>query len=99
MGDLAAKARLMLRMHDDLAVLPTAWDAWSARTLVDAGFGAISVGSHPVAESRGQRDGEGMSLDDALESVARITASVDVPVSADLESGYGTEPAELIARL
>jgi 2-methylisocitrate lyase-like PEP mutase family enzyme len=99
MSDLAAKAKALLRMHDDLAVLPTAWDAWSARALVDAGFGAISVGSHPVAESRGQRDGEGMTLDDALESVARITASVDVPVSADLESGYGARPGELMARL
>lgn len=99
MIDLAAKAQLLLRMHDDVAVLPTAWDAWSARALVDAGFGAISVGSHPVAESRGQRDGEGMTLDDALESVARIAASVDVPVSADLESGYGAEPAALIGRL
>src|SRR5690606_29214594 len=80
-------------------VLPTAWDAWSARTLVDAGFGALTIGSHPLAESRGQGDNEGMSLDDALEGIARITASVDVPVSADMESGYGAEPAELIERL
>lgn len=99
MSDLAAKATALLTMHDDFVVLPTAWDAWSARTLVDAGFAAISIGSHPLAESRGQEDAEGMSLDDAMEGIARITASVDVPVSADVESGYGAEPAELIDRL
>lgn len=99
MSDLAAKATALLTMHEDFVVLPTAWDAWSARTLVDAGFGAISIGSHPLAESRGQEDNEGMSLDDAMEGIARITASVDVPVSADVESGYGASPAELIDRL
>ncbi|GEK81265.1 isocitrate lyase/PEP mutase family protein [Agrococcus baldri] len=99
MSELSTKATALLRMHDDFVVLPTAWDAWSARAIVDAGFSAISVGSHPLAESRGQQDGEGMSLDDALEGVSRITAAVDVPVSADLESGYDTPPAELIERL
>lgn len=99
MSDLAAKATALLTMHEDFVVLPTAWDAWSARALVDTGFGAISIGSHPLASSRGQQDGEGMSLADAMEGIARITASVDVPVSADLESGYGASPDELIERL
>ncbi|MFJ6113355.1 isocitrate lyase/phosphoenolpyruvate mutase family protein [Agrococcus sediminis] len=99
MSDLARKASTLLSMHDELVVLPTVWDAWSARAVVDAGFAALSIGSHPVAESRGQADGEGMSLAEALESVARIAAAVDVPVSADLESGYGAPPAELIDRL
>jgi 2-methylisocitrate lyase-like PEP mutase family enzyme len=99
MSDLERKATALLAMHEDFVVLPTAWDAWSARTLVDAGFAAISVGSHPLADSRGQDDNEGMSLDDAMEGIARITASVDVPVTADVESGYGAAPAELIDRL
>lgn len=99
MSDLTAKATALLDMHEEFVVLPTAWDAWSARTLVDAGFGAISIGSHPLAESRGQQDNEGMTLDDAMEGIARITASVDVPVTADVESGYGASPAELIERL
>lgn len=99
MSDLTAKATALLDMHEEFVVLPTAWDAWSARTLVDAGFGAISIGSHPLAESRGQQDNEGMTLDDAMEGIARITASVDVPVTADVESGYGAGPAELIERL
>lgn len=99
MSDLSVKATALLRMHDDFVVLPTVWDAWSARAIVDAGFAAMSVGSHPLADSRGQKDGEEMSLDDALDGVARITSAVDVPVSADLESGYDTAPAELIERL
>lgn len=99
MRELTDKAASLLSMHDDFVVLPTAWDAWSARALVDAGFAAITVGSHPLADSRGQRDGEGMTLDDALEGVARIAGAVDVPVSADLESGYDTPAAELIERL
>ncbi|WP_072313522.1 isocitrate lyase/PEP mutase family protein [Agrococcus sp. Marseille-P2731] len=99
MSDLTSKATALLRMHDELVVLPTVWDAWSARAVVDAGFAAISVGSHPLAESRGQGDNEQMALDEALEGVARIAAAVEVPVSADLESGYGTPAAELIDRL
>lgn len=97
--DLASKASALLALHDDLAVLPTAWDAWSARALVDAGFSALTVGSHPLADSLGEADGEAMSLDTALAGIARIVRSVDVPVSADLESGYGASPDELIDRL
>lgn len=99
MSDLAAKASALLAMHDDVVVLPTAWDAWSARTLVDAGFGALTIGSHPLAESLGHADGEAMTPDQAFEGIARVVASVDVPVSADLESGYGLAPEELIERL
>ena len=74
-------------------VLPTVWDAWSAKLAVDAGFAALTVGSHPVADSIGKPDGEGMTFDDLLTRVAQITAAVDVPVSVDIESGYGEAPA------
>lgn len=98
---LAAKATTLLALHhaDDILVLPNVWDAWSARVVEAAGFAAISIGSHPLADSRGQGDGEQMSLDDALDGVRRICSAVDVPVTADLESGYDTPPAELIDRL
>ncbi|WP_405216873.1 isocitrate lyase/phosphoenolpyruvate mutase family protein [Agrococcus sp. Ld7] len=99
MSELTAKATALLRMHDDFVLLPTVWDAWSARAVVDAGFAAISIGSNPLAASRGQQDGEDMTLDDALDGIARITSAVEVPVSADMESGYDTAPAELIERL
>lgn len=101
MSDLAARASELLRLHHtgSTLVLPTVWDAWSARTVVGAGFPALSIGSHPLAESRGQRDNEGMSLDDALDGIRRITAAVDVPVTADMESGYDTPAAELVDRV
>ncbi|GAB2569031.1 isocitrate lyase/PEP mutase family protein [Kribbella endophytica] len=100
MTDLAAKASELLRLHHTgtTLVLPTVWDAWSARTVAAAGFPALSIGSHPLADSRGQKDNEGMSLDDALDGVRRITSAVDVPVTADLESGYNTPAAELVER-
>jgi len=101
MADLAARAHRLLELHHTgtTLVLPTVWDAWSARTVVGAGFPALTIGSHPLADSRGQRDQEGMSLDDALDGIRRITAAVDVPVSADVESGYGTPPVELVERV
>ena len=77
-------------------VLPTVWDAWSARLAVDAGFSALTVGSHPVADSIGKADNEGMTFDDLLTRVVQITDAVDVPVSVDIESGYGEAPARLI---
>lgn len=101
MSDTASKATELLRLHHSgqTLVLPTVWDAWSARAVVDAGFPALSVGSHPLADSRGQADNEGMTLDDALDGLGRITAAVDVPVTADVESGYDTPAAELVERV
>jgi 2-methylisocitrate lyase-like PEP mutase family enzyme len=101
MTDLATRASELLRLHHTgtTLVLPTVWDAWSARTVVAAGFPALSIGSHPLADSRGQKDNEGMTLDDALDGIRRITGAVDVPVTADVESGYGTPAAELVERV
>lgn len=80
-------------------VLPTVWDAWSAGVAAGAGFDALTIGSHPLADSRGAEDHEGQTLDEVLAAVRSIIASVDVPVSVDLEAGYGAEPADLIAGL
>ena len=92
MSDLKSLASDLLRLHhtDETLVLPTVWDVWSARAVVDAGFPALTIGSHPLADSRGQQDGEGMTLDDALDGIRRICSAVRVPVSADVESGYDT---------
>ena len=84
-----AAALLALHRPGDPVVLPTVWDAWSANLAVEAGFAALTAGSHPVADSVGKPDGEGMSFDDVLARVAQITSAVDVPVSVDIESGYG----------
>ncbi len=101
MTDIAAKASELLRMHHTgtTLVLPTVWDAWSARTVVDAGFAALSIGSHPLAQSLGKADHEGMTLGDALDGISRVTRAVDVPVTADVESGYDTPAGELVDRV
>lgn len=99
--DLKQKADALLALHrpGDPAILPTVWDAWSAKTVVEAGFTALTVGSHPVADSVGKPDGEGMSYDDLVTRVAQITGAVDVPISVDIESGYGESAARLIEGL
>jgi 2-methylisocitrate lyase-like PEP mutase family enzyme len=95
LSDRAATLKA-LHVPGDPVILPTVWDAWSAKLAVDAGFAALTVGSHPVADSIGKEDGEGMSFDDLLARVAQITAAVDVPLSVDVESGYGEDPQRLI---
>lgn len=100
--DIAARATTLLELHHTGTplVLPNVWDAWSARVVAGAGFAALSIGSHPLADSRGQGDNEDMSLADALDGVRRICSAVpDVPVTADLESGYDTPAAELVERM
>jgi 2-methylisocitrate lyase-like PEP mutase family enzyme len=98
---LARRAAALLELHrpGDPVILPTVWDAWSARLATNAGFVALTVGSHPLADSVGKPDGEGMSFDDVLARVAQITAAVDAPVSVDLESGYGQPAGRLIEGL
>ncbi|MFJ2740808.1 isocitrate lyase/phosphoenolpyruvate mutase family protein [Streptomyces sp. NPDC087440] len=95
------RARRLATLHAENKplVLPTIWDAWSARTAVSAGFPALTVGSHPLADSRGAEDHEGQTFQEVLAAVRPIIAAVDVPVSVDLEAGYGQEPADLIAGL
>jgi 2-methylisocitrate lyase-like PEP mutase family enzyme len=94
-----ADALLALHVPGKPVILPTVWDAWSAKLAVDAGFAALTVGSHPVADSVGKADGEGMSFDDLTDRVAQITGAVDVPISVDAESGYGESPERLIEGL
>lgn len=97
----AERAATLLELHrpGDPVILPTVWDAWSARLATGAGFAALTVGSHPMADSIGKPDNEGMSFDDVLTRVAQITAAVDVPVSVDIESGYGQPAGRLIEGL
>ncbi len=95
-----ALARRLKALHEERPlVLPTVWDAWSARLAVDAGFSALTVGSHPLAEALGSGDGEQLAFSEVLIAVRRIVDAVDVPVSVDLESGYGVEPVELVGGL
>jgi len=94
-----AQALLALHQPGNPVILPTVWDAWSARLAVDTGFAALTVGSHPLADSVGKADQEGMTFDDVLTRVKQITAAVDVPISVDIESGYAQSPTRLITGL
>ncbi|MEU1288763.1 isocitrate lyase/phosphoenolpyruvate mutase family protein [Kitasatospora sp. NPDC005856] len=73
-------------------ILPNAWDGASARVVAEAGARAIATTSAGVAWSLGHGDGDHLTRDQALGALARITAAVDVPVTADIERGYATDP-------
>jgi 2-methylisocitrate lyase-like PEP mutase family enzyme len=95
---LDQKARAFLALHrpGDPLVAPSVWDPWSAEVAAGEGFAALTVGSYPAAAALGRDDGEHVTLDEMLAQVRLIAAAVDVPVSADLESGYGAEPERII---
>ncbi|WP_293694449.1 isocitrate lyase/PEP mutase family protein [uncultured Agrococcus sp.] len=101
MSDVARLAKALAKQHDsgELLVLPTVWDTWSARLAADAGFRSLTIGSHPVADAIGSADGEHMEFSAYLDVVGSITNAVDVPVSVDVESGYGLAAEELVGRL
>nr|WP_223187597.1 isocitrate lyase/phosphoenolpyruvate mutase family protein [Streptomyces sp. CBMA29] len=93
----------MLALHhgrsvDDPLVLPGPWDAASARVFADAGFPALATPSAGVSASLGYEDGEAPA-DEMFAAIRRITRAVDVPVSADVEAGYGLSAEELVERL
>jgi 2-methylisocitrate lyase-like PEP mutase family enzyme len=101
MTSINEKATTLLGLHQpgNPVILPTVWDAWSANLAVSAGFQALTVGSHPVSDSIGKPDNEGITFDELLHRIAQITAAVDLPLSVDIESGYGLEPTRLIEGL
>ena len=80
-------------------MLPNAWDTASAVALAGLGFPALATTSGGVAKSLGFEDGQRMPADVMFAAVGRITAAVEVPVTADIEAGYGLAPAELVERL
>lgn len=80
-------------------VLPNAWDAATARAVAAAGFPAVATTSAGVAAALGYEDHEGAPPGEMLAAAARITRSVDVPVTVDAEAGYGMTAAGLVAEL
>ena len=78
-----------LHVPGDPLVLFNIWDAGSAKAVSRAGAKAIATGSFGVAESQGFADGEGFPLERALDVVESVVKSVDLPVTFDMESGYG----------
>lgn len=98
MTTLREKAEQLLRLQQQGNwLLPNAWDAASARLFEKAGFPAIATTSSGVAYACGYPDGQRISRDEMLQAIARITRSVQAPVTADIEAGYGSAPAEVAA--
>ena len=75
-------------------VIPNPWDAGSARVLAALGFKALATTSSGLAFTLGRRDG-GVTLDEVLRHVASLDGATDLPVSADLENGYGSDPYDV----
>ena len=75
-------------------ILPNAWDVASARIFEDAGFPAIATTSAGIAFSLGYPDGQRIPREEMMARIGRITRAVNVPVTADVESGYGSTPVQ-----
>jgi 2-methylisocitrate lyase-like PEP mutase family enzyme len=91
------KAEQFRKLHHGprMLLLPNAWDVVSARILEECGYPAIATSSAAVAFSRGYPDGQRISREEMLDVVARIARAVRIPVTADLEAGYGTTPKDM----
>lgn len=90
------KAATLWALHQGPGfVIPNAWDAGSARILAQVGFPAVATTSAGIAWSCGVPDGGALSPERMFEAVAAIVSAVDVPVSIDLEAGYGATAGEV----
>jgi 2-methylisocitrate lyase-like PEP mutase family enzyme len=93
----AQKAAQLKKLHSGpkILVLPNAWDAISARIVEEIGFPAVATTSAGVAAALGYPDGQRVSRNEMLKAVARVSQAVQAPVTADMEAGYGTTPADM----
>jgi 2-methylisocitrate lyase-like PEP mutase family enzyme len=94
----AQKAEQFRKLHHGprLLFLPNAWDVVSARILEECGHPAVATSSAAVAFSLGYPDGQRISRDEMLEVAGRIARAVEIPVTADLEAGYGTTVKDMV---
>jgi 2-methylisocitrate lyase-like PEP mutase family enzyme len=92
----ARKAEAFRTMHSEgeVLLLPNVWDAASARIIEDAGYASIATTSAGIAFAQGFPDGQKISSDRMMAAVASIAGAVKVPVTADVEAGYGREPED-----
>ncbi|HZL73736.1 MAG TPA: isocitrate lyase/phosphoenolpyruvate mutase family protein [Propionibacteriaceae bacterium] len=100
-GALHSQCDLLRSLHVQgrPLVLPNVWDAATARTVVAAGFPVVATTSAGVTAALGCEDHEKAPSEEMLLAAGRIARSVDVPVTVDVEAGYGLSPAELVTRL
>lgn len=91
------KARVLLSLHTQTAllVLPNIWNPIGARVLQAKGYPAVATASAAISASLGYRDGEKLKRSSLIDLTGRIARSVDVPVTADIEAGYGGTIADL----
>src|SRR5437764_15300934 len=99
--DLTQHAQTLRALHRGSRplLLPNVWDVASAQAVARAGFPVIATSSHAVAASLGFPDSDVMPADAAFDAVARIASSVHLPVTADLDAGYGLPAADFVQRL
>ena len=97
----AQKAQDFAALHrpGDPLLLYNVWDAGGAQAIAEAGAKAVATGSWSVAAAHGYPDGQAIPLDLVLTIVARIAATVDLPVTLDFEGGYAEAPEDLAANL
>ncbi|MFI7607496.1 isocitrate lyase/phosphoenolpyruvate mutase family protein [Micromonospora sp. NPDC049366] len=97
MTDILTRAELFRSLHTPGSplVLVNAWDVASARIVASAGARAVATTSAGVAWSLGVPDGDALGRDAAVGLVRRVAAAVPLPVTADIESGFGATPAEV----
>ena len=100
-ADLGRRCDVLRSLHvpGTPLLLTNAWDVASASAVVAAGFPVVATTSGGVAAALGYEDHEHAPSDEMLAVAARISGSVDVPVTVDAEAGYGMEPADLVAAL
>src|SRR5437762_2732032 len=98
---LAERAEQLRALHHaaEPLILANAWDAASARAVQEAGFPAVASTSSGVSASLGWADGQHTPADEMFGAVARMARVLDVPLTADLEAGYGLEPEVLVRRM
>ena len=95
--DQRQKARALLDLHSGgrILVLPNVWDPIGARVLSSKGYPAVGTSSSAISSSLGFRDGEKITRRTMFEIVSRISHAVEVPVTADMETGYAQSDDEL----
>ncbi|MCF2506933.1 isocitrate lyase/phosphoenolpyruvate mutase family protein [Dyadobacter sp. CY107] len=91
------KADLFKKLHysKQMLVLPNIWDVTGAALLEETGYQAVATASAAIARANGFQDGEKIPFEQALNVITQIVNAVEVPVTADIESGYATDLQEL----
>src|ERR1700680_3750195 len=91
LAEAAAQLRALHTGPEPL-VLPNVWDAASARVVAEAGFPVVATTRACVSTALGWADGQHTPVDEMFAAIWRVARSVQVPVTADIEGGYGLSP-------